>query len=422
MDIEQAILSNGVTIVTIPLSHVQSISVVYYFRVGSRYESEAEAGMCHFIEHMLFKGTKRYPTARQISEAIEGVGGDFNGGTGKELTDYSVKISSQQADRAFDVLTDLVCDPLFAPAEMEKERRVISEELNMYKDTPQEWVQVLIDELLFPGQPLGREVVGTRESIASITHEQMRSFFATHYTPNNLVVCVAGDITHAATVDALSRRLGDWQGPSGPSWSPCTTPANGPHVKILRRDTEQVSLCMAFPALGHTDPDHDASVLLNALLGDGMSSRLFQSIREEQGLAYDIGSAISSFYETGMVEITAGCDPDHVDAVVAGVLAELRQICDEPPVPEELQRIKDYTRGRFVIGLEDTYSVATWAGNQRALRGTIRSVEEILAQIKQVTPADLRRVAQRIFREESLCLAAIGPLPPAEHFTPLLKL
>ena len=320
------------------------------------------------------------------------------------------------------MLTELVRAPLFQPEELEKERRVISEELNMYKDTPQEWVQVLLDELLFPGLPLGREVVGTHETVGSITRDQMLAFFTSHYVPSNLIVSVAGNIAHDAVVAALDQRLGDWQGPPAPSWQPSTAQNDGPRITIAQRDTEQANVCLAFPGLGHTDPDHDALTLLNAILGDGMSSRLFQSVREERGLAYDISSSTSGFHETGVFEIAAGCDPERVDAVIEAVLGEVRRMRDEPVAEAELQRIKDYTRGRFVIGLEDSYSVATWCGSQLASRGGIRTVEGILERIDRVTIADIQRVARRIFHPEALRMAAIGPLSPAAHFEPLVRL
>jgi predicted Zn-dependent peptidase len=422
LNIEHSKLPNGVTIVTAPMPYLHSVTVIYYLRVGARDETATEAGICHFIEHMLFKGTQRYPTAREVSEAVENLGGDFNGGTGKETTDYSVRISSAHLGHALDVLTDLIRAPLFAPAEIEKERRVISEELRMYKDSPQDWVQVMLDEILFPGTPLAREVVGTPESLRALTRAQMLAFLATHYVPANLVVSVAGNVTHAEAIAAVAGRLGDWSAPPPPLWAPVTVRLDGPRVAIDRRATEQVSLCLAVPALAHDDPDRDALTQLNALLGDGMSSRLFLTIREDQGLAYDIGSSVTSFFDTGVFEVSVGCDPERVDAVIAAVLAELRRLCDQPPTAAELQRIKDYTRGRFVIGLEDTGSVAAWAGIQQTLRGTVRTVEDILADLEAVTPAQVQAVARRLFRTEALRLAAIGTLPDADHFLPLLRM
>jgi predicted Zn-dependent peptidase len=415
-------LSNGVTLVVTPIDHVHSVSVIYYIRVGSRYESDAQAGMSHLIEHMLFKGTERYPTARGLSEAVENLGGDFNGGTGKEITDYSIKINSDYLESAINVLTDLIRAPRFDAAELEKERRVIIEELNMYKDTPQEWVQIVLDDLLFTGTPLGREVAGTRESVSTITRADMQAFFNQYYVPANLTISVAGRVQPSQVLSLVRDYLGDWKSQSVPSWTPCPIHTGGPHVVIAQRDTEQTNLCLAFPALGHNDPDRDPLGLLNAILGEGMSSRLFQSIREEQGLAYDVSSSTSSFYETGVFEVAVGCDPDRIDAVIASVLNELRRLRDEPVTDAELQRIKDYWRGRFVIGLEDTYSVASWQGIQQVLNGEILSIDEFLARIDAVTPADIQRVARRVFKRDTLCLAAIGPLPPAEHFKSLLRL
>jgi predicted Zn-dependent peptidase len=219
----------------------------------------------------------------------------------------------------------------------------------------------------------------------------------------------------------LLERLGDWEGGAPPTYSHVTTPNDGPVIAIEQRPTEQVNLLLAVPAVGHDDPDHDTLVLLNAVLGDGMSSRLFQTIREDQGLAYDVSSAATNFHETGSFEIFAGCEPDRVDAVIAAALDELRKLCDAPPTAAEVQRIKDYTRGRFVIGLEDTFSVASWWGSQLALRGHTRTIEEILARLNAVQPEDIQRLAQRLFTTAALRLAAIGPLPPADHFRPLLK-
>lgn len=421
MIIERSTLPNGVTLLTTPMPYLHSVTLIYYFRVGSRYERDNEAGLSHFIEHMLFRGTTRYPSTRALSEAIENLGGDHNGGTGKEMTDYSVKISSAHVAQAFDVLTDMVRAPLLLPADIEKERRIITEELNMYKDAPQDWVRVLLDGVLFPGSGLGREVVGTQETLAAFTREQVQRFFADYYTPSNLVVSVAGDITHATALGLLGEHIGDWKGTPAPSWEVYTPATDGPQIAIDQRSTEQVNLCIGFPALGHDDPDQEALSIINAILGDGMSSRLVQVIREDQGLAYDVSSSTSAYHRTGSFDIDVGCDAEHVDGVITTALTELRRMVDAPPPEAEVQRIKDFTRGRFVIGLEDTASVAAWWGSQQSLRGTTRTVEEILERIDAVTPADVQRVAQRIFRPEAVRLAAIGEVPQAEHFMPLLR-
>jgi len=421
MGVAVTTLTNGITVVTMPMEHVQSVSVIFYFHVGSRYESDAEAGMCHFIEHMLFKGTEHFPTARLLSEHIENVGGDFNASTGKEITDYNVRLSSEHVERAIAVLTDLVRYPLFEAAEMEKERRVILEEINMYKDSPSEWVEVISDELLFHGLPLGREVMGDRASVSAITQEQMRNFFTTHYVPSSLVVSVAGNIAAEETLALLEQYLGDWQGPTAPLWIASPIPKDGPKVSIVERDTEQANIIISYPAFSHTDPDHETLLLLDAILGDGMSSRLFQRIREEQGLSYDIATSYNSYHDVGSFDISAGCDPQQVDTLIASALEELQHLCNEPVSASELQRVKDYTRGRLLTSLEGSFSVANWNGGQFTTYGRLFTVAEIIHSIDIVTVADIQRVAQRIFRREDLCLAAIGPLPPASHFEALLQ-
>jgi predicted Zn-dependent peptidase len=420
MQTDISTLPNGITILTTPMASVRSVSVVLDFRIGARYERDAQAGICHFIEHMLFKGTRRFPSARAVSEAVENVGGDLNGGTGKETTDYSVKISADHLDRAFDVLAELVRAPLFEPGEVEKERRVILEELHMYRDSPQDWVHVMLDELCFPGMPLGREVVGSRTTVSSLARDELVAFFTSAYVPANLIISVAGAVDPSAALDRAATLFGDWQAAPPPAFAPCTPPLDGPRAAVSRRAIEQANLCLAVPALGYNDPAAPALSLLSALLGEGMSSRLFQTIREDRGLTYDINSSISSFTETGILEITVGCEPERADAVIAGVLDELRRLSDEMPAAAEVRRVKDYFQGKLVIGLEDTLSVAAWRGGQMALRRRLRSFEEIAAEVEAVTPEDIQRVAQRLFRTPALRLAAIGPLPPEDHFLPLL--
>ncbi|HEU5198840.1 MAG TPA: pitrilysin family protein, partial [Ktedonobacterales bacterium] len=295
---EKTTLPNGVRVISVEMPHVRSVSAALFFGVGSRFESPEEAGMSHFIEHMLFKGSERYPTAQRISEAIEGIGGVFNGGTGKELTGYTAKVSSDHFVDALDVLVDMVMHPLLDPQELEKERRVIIEELNMYKDSPQEWVQVLIDETMWPDLPLGRDEAGTKESVERITRSQMREYLAAHYLPNNLVVSVAGKISHQRVVDEIEKRLKDWQPSEQPRWESCYPPRNAPRVRLEYKRTEQANVCLATPGVAHNDPARYALALLNGVLADGMSSRLFQEIRERQGLAYDINSDIEGYYET----------------------------------------------------------------------------------------------------------------------------
>ncbi len=419
---EKTTLRNGVRIITAEMPHVRSVSTALFFGVGSRFESPQEAGISHFIEHMLFKGAEHYPTAQAISEAIEGIGGVFNGGTGKELTGYTAKVSSDHFVDALDVLVDMVRHPLFDPQELEKERRVITEELNMYKDSPQEWVQVLIDETIWPNLPLGRDEAGTRESVERITRNQMRDYLAAHYLPNNLVVSVAGKVSHQQVVAEAERRLSDWEPRELPGFVPCLPPPDAPRVRLEYKHTEQANVCLATPGVAHSDPARYALALLNGVLADGMSSRLFQEIRERQGLAYDVNSDVESYYETGALVIYAGVDPDRTEATLRAILAELARLREEPVPEPELRRVKEYTKGRMVLRLEETHQVASGLGGEEILRNTITDIDEAIALIDAVTTEELQQLAQRLFQESALRLAVVGPLKDAWHFERLLHL
>lgn len=419
---ERATLPNGVRILTARMPHVRSVSVALFFGVGSRYEAAHLAGVSHFIEHLLFKGTQRFPTAQAISEAIEGVGGMLDAGTDKELTVYSAKIASRHFDLAMDVLADMVRHPRLDPRELEKERRVIIEEINMYRDSPQEWVSVLADEAMWPDRPLGREVAGTRATVEAVTREQIEAYRASHYVPGNLVLSVAGEVEHAQVVEAAARLLGDWAPADAPRWAACPPPAGIPRVRLERRETEQTNLCLLTPGLAHRHPDYHAQTLLNVILGDGMSSRLFLEVREQQGVAYDISSSPSSYHDTGCFVTYAGVDPGRTAPALRAILTELARLRVEPVPEDELQRAKEYTKGRMALRLEDTHSVASWLGGQEALRGSVMELDDVMARLDAVTAADVQRVARDLFQEDWLRLALIGPHKEPAEFERLLTL
>lgn len=420
---QRATLKNGIRILTSPMTHVRSVSIAYFFGVGSRYEGAGVAGVSHFIEHMLFKGSRRYPTAQMISEAIEGVGGVLDAATDKELTVYSAKIASHHFDLAMGLLADMVRHPILDPLEVEKERRVITEEINMYRDSPQEWVGVLGDETFWPDNlPLGREVAGTRETVGSISREAMDAYRVAHYVPGNLVLSVVGNIEHEQVVAAAEQLLGDWLPASVPLWTPCPPPLDAPRLRLETRKTEQTNLCIFTPGLAHKDPDYYTLVLLNAILGDGMSSRLFYEVREQQGLAYDVSTSPVNYHDTGAFVIYAGVEPKRTPAALRAILRELGRIREEPVGAEELTRAKEYTKGRMALRLEDTHSVASWLGGQEALLDEVRELDENLVRIDAVTVEDIQRVSRAIFTDEWLRLALIGPHKDAVQFDDLLHL
>ncbi|HEX9038145.1 MAG TPA: pitrilysin family protein [Ktedonobacterales bacterium] len=402
-------LPNGIRVFVAEIRHVRSVSVAFYFGVGARYEDDAIAGASHFIEHMLFKGTERYPTAQAISEAIEGVGGALDAATDKEVTVFSAKVASHHFELAMDVITDMIRRPLMSAEEVEKERGVIIEELNMYRDSPADWVNVLADEAMWPGLALGREVAGSRETVESLTRENLLDYKAHYYTPSNLVISVAGDVSQDRALEVITERLGDWPDAHAPLWRPCPIPAGAPRVRLETRPTEQTNICLLTPGIGHRDQRHYALTLLNAALGDGMSSRLFVEIRERLGLAYDIGSAPSYYHDTGAFAISAGVEPRRAAPTVAAVTRELRRLRDEPLGPQELTRAKEYTKGRMALRLEDTATVAAWMGGQEIVTGEPLDLDEVMARLDRVTSEEIQALARDLFREEALRLAVIGP-------------
>ena len=423
MNYVRTTLHNGLRLLTTQMPGMRSASIAFFFTVGSRYEQNHIAGVSHFIEHMLFKGSKHYPTARIISETIEGVGGTFNGSTGKELTSYTARVPGEYLPTVMHVLADMIRYPLFDPAEIEKERDVIIEELSATQDDPQEWVNLLIDEVMWPGLPLGRDDAGTIETVARLQHQQMLDYLDTYYRPNTLVLSVAGNIDHQQIVQLTENLFSDWEARDIPRWAESLPPRNTSPVRMIKKATEQTNICLATLGAAYDSLDYYPILLINALLGDGMSSRLFQSLREELGLAYDIGSYFNSYYDTGSLVVSAGVDPSHTEEAIRAIVAELKRLCDTPVPADELERIKAYVRGGILLGLEGTQQVASWQGSQEALHNRVRSIDEVIARVDAVTAKDIQRVAQTCFVPEWLRLAIIGPDDPkrAEYFRKLLS-
>jgi predicted Zn-dependent peptidase len=409
MQFARSTLDNGIRLLTANVPHVRSVTICFYFGVGSRYETAELSGASHLIEHMLFKGSRRFPTARVISEAIEGVGGLLEAETGKELTVYSTKTASQHFELSLGLLADMVRYPLFVPAELDKERRVIIEELNMYRDSPQEWVGVIGEETFWPELPLGREVAGDRESVESISLDALQAYRTSHYVPGNLVVSIVGNIEHESVRASVAAQLGDWDRRPVLRFLPCPPPRETPRIRLEQRPTEQTNFCLYTLGLPTDHPDSHALVLLNTILGGGMSSRLFQSVREEQGLAYDVGSTPISYLDTGAYLVSAGVEPKQTGAALTAILREMARMRDEPVAEDELERAKEYSRGRIALSLEDTHSVASWLGGQEALLGRVRELDDTLARINAVTREDVQRVARELFDDAWLRLAIIGP-------------
>ncbi|MFC1915631.1 M16 family metallopeptidase [Chloroflexota bacterium] len=414
-------LDNGLRLITATMPHTHSVAISFFIGTGSRYETEAQAGISHFIEHLCFKGTAKRPTARDISTAIEGVGGILNGGTDKELTVYWCKVASSYFNTALDVLVDMLLNSRFDPAEIEKERQVIIEEINMSNDSPPQRVAMLIDQLLWPEHPLGRDIAGSKESIADITRDILTGYLANQYQPSNIVVTVAGNIKHQEVVTAINQALSERV-----SQQPCSEylayqeqPVQ--RLRVETRDLEQVQLCLALPGLSLLHPKRFSLDLLNIILGEGMSSRLFTEIRDKLGLAYSINSYVDHFCDTGSIIVSAGVEPKNLHVAIRAIMEELSQL--KGIIPEsELVKAKEFAKGRLLLRMEDSRSVAGWMGGQEILTGHILSVDEVVSIIDAITTDELQQLAQELLIGEQLRLAVVGPVPQDEPLEELLKL
>jgi predicted Zn-dependent peptidase len=385
-----------------------SASLVFMFGGGSRLEDERHAGVSHFIEHLFFKGTELRPTSKEIADAIEGVGGFINASTDKELTAYWARVPAEHAELGLDVLIDIVSNSRLAPADVERERSVILEELRMYQDQPQDLVQNLFDEIMWPGHPLGRDIAGTQQSVARLTRDDILEYADAHYRLPNLVIGAAGAFDEEEMLEAVRRRLTLRAEPDGQLLPVPPEPLPGPRVLMRRRKTEQAHICLGVRALSYLHPDRFVLDLLNTVLGEGMSSRLFLNIRERLGLAYDVHSFTQKHKDTGLLGVYLGVDPKQAVGAVKAVLAEMQNLCDHELAQEELGRAKEFTKGRLRLELESTNGVSFWLAYQELLIGSIKTIEEEVALVDAITAEDVRRVANEVLRAP-IQMAVVGP-------------
>lgn len=410
-------LPNKLRIITASLPYTRSVCVSIFIGAGSRHEKEG--GIAHFVEHLLFKGTQKRATAKELSEAIEGVGGVLNGETDKEMSILWSKVARPHFPLAIDVLSDMLLHSKFEPQEIEKERQVIIDEIKMHLDNPSYRADILIDELLWPGHPLGREVAGTKETVSQIDRESILEFVSQYYVPNNTVISIAGNVEHKEVVEALGEIFSLWHPKELIPFQPVEEQKEGSRFKLEAKEIEQTHLCLGLHGISYLHPDRFALDLLNILLGEGMSSRLFLEIREKRGLAYGINSYVLHFQDTGSLIVSAGVDPKRFESALQAILEELEKIKEEIS-EEELKRAKEFAKGRLLLRMEDTRNVANWAGGQELLIGKILSLDEVLNIIDSLTPEDLKRVAKKIIQKDKIHLAVVGPPYKEEKIAKIL--
>jgi predicted Zn-dependent peptidase len=406
---DKAVLDNGLRVITSTMPHSRSASLAVLVGTGSCYESKEEAGISHFAEHLFFKGTERRPTSKEITQDIEGIGGIINAGTDKELTVFWCKVASPHFSIALDVLSDLLLNSRFDSNDIEKERQVIIEEINMNLDIPQQRVNMLIDDLLWPEQPLGRDVIGYRKTVSSLTREQLLNYLARRYMPNNTVLSVAGNIQHEEAMAQIEPLLSRWA--AGKLMTGYTTDDNQTEarLRIEPKDIEQAHFCLAVHGFSRSHPERFTLDLLNTVLGGGMSSRLFTEIRERRGLAYDIHSYTEHFLNSGSFGVCAGVDPHKTETALAAILEELSKVRDGITA-SELTRAKELSKGRLYLRFEDSQNVALWYGSQEILLQQILDIDDVISIVDAITADQLQEVAQKILTGGGLNLAVTGPV------------
>ena len=407
-------LDNGLRVSVLPVPHARSVSISVYVAAGSRYEATAEeAGLSHFLEHLCFKGTTRRPKPMQISVEIDAMGGNMNAATNRELTVYYAKMTPEYVPQALDLIADLLTDSQLLDAEVERERDVILEELAAVEDSPSEQVGVLLDEILWPGQPHGRDIAGTVASVEGMPNDRIRDYYRRQYVANGAVVSIAGAITVDEARPLVERHFNAWR-----SGDPLPLVAHqddprGPRVQVIEKELEQTHLSLGMRGVSSLDEDRYALDLLSVILGEGMSSRLFARLREELGLCYDIHSYMSTLSDTGMFGIYSGVDPERAIRAVQEIGRELHR-ATEPIAADELERAKSVVRSRTQLRLEDTRAVSALYGSQIILGLPLRTPDEALAISMAVTAEDVERVAKRVITDDALQLAAVGGVSAAE--------
>jgi predicted Zn-dependent peptidase len=404
---QRTVLPDGPRVISARLPGARSLAVAVYVLAGSRLESRAQAGVAHFMEHVTFKGTEAYPTTRAVSEAIEGYGGTSNAATDRESTVYWSRLPLREAERGFQVLAELVVRPLLRAEDIERERDIIVEEIRSYRDDASQYVFNLFDETYFGDNPLGWEIAGDEDGVRALPEELIRSFWSDTYRPANTVVAVAGDIGHGTAVELAAAAFGTGNG-IVPGFEPAPAVPNG-RLRIEPRDSSQAHLCLGLTALPRDHQDQWTLELLNTVLGEGSSSRLFLKIREEAGLAYDVHSFQTDYADCGTLQVYAGVDPDDIRATLAAILAELARLRDEPVSDAELARARAYAGGRLELRLEESRHMAAWLGVQEALHDRVLTLDEVLALVDAVTADDIQQLAGRLMRDEALSLAVITP-------------
>ena len=411
-------LDNGLRILTANLPYAQSVTCMVMLAAGSRYETPDTNGIAHFSEHMFFKGTERRPNARAIAGEIDSIGGEFNAFTSKETTAYFVKCAAEHRDVALDVLVDMLRNSRFDGAEIDREKGVIVEEMNMYFDTPRDFIGGVYEELLYGDQPLGWDIIGRKETVRAATRETFMSYLDRWYHPERMVVGIAGRIGDDA-VARLTELLGDMPAVATGTPDPVQPHANG-QVKVFTKQSDQAHVIAGVPSYPLAHPDRYALQMVATVLGGGMSSRLFTEVRERRGLAYYVYGVNHSYTDAGSLYSQAGVDINRIDEALTTIISELKGMAATPVPADELEKAQNFAKGRFVLQLENPQGLIMYGLRKEVLEQRAPDPDEVLAGISAVTVEDVQRVAQDVIADDKLRLAVIGPFDDPDRFDKLI--
>jgi predicted Zn-dependent peptidase len=404
-------LSNGIRVVSETLPKTRSLSIGVWVKVGSRHESREIGGVSHFIEHMFFKGTQKR-SARDIATEVDSLGGEMNAFTSQESTTYYIKVLDEHLPAAVDILSDILLGSRFDPADMEKERKVILEEIKSVEDTPDDYIHEMFTATVWPDNSLGRPILGTKETIGSLKHEDIVKYIGDYYSPREIVISVAGNFEHARLIDLLNNAFGKLSRTGVPKQD--VAPSFHHAVTVKKKQLEQVQVCLGCKGLPYVHEDRFVVMALNTILGNSMSSRLFQEVREQHALAYSIYSYVTAYRDAGLLTVYAGTDPANTMQAIQLIIKELRKIRDEGITPAEETRVKDQIKGNLVLSLETSNSHMGRIARQEIYFGKYLSVDDIIKSVDKIAAGQVQHLAQQLFRRDNLSLSILGPLNRAD--------
>jgi len=416
---ERQTLPNGLRLLTAPVPQAQSVSCFVMLAAGSRYETRETSGIAHFAEHMFFKGTEKRPTAREIAGEVDAIGGEFNAFTSKEYTGYYVKCAAEHRDVALDVLVDMLRNSKFDAAEIDREKGVIIEEMNMYFDTPRDFIDGVYEELVYGDHPLGWDIIGRKETIQNATRDTFMGYLGEWYKPSRIVLGVGGQIGDGL-VERVEELLGELDDAPTGTPLPAVPSVNGSRVRVHTKASDQAHIILGVRSRPIVDPDRYVLMVLSTVLGGGMSSRLFTEVRERRGLAYYVFATNHSYTDAGSLYAQAGVDIERIDDAVGTVAAELKKVAAEAVPADELRKAKNFAKGRFVLQIESPHGLIMFGLRREVLEGQAAEPDEVLAGLEAVTAEDVQRVAHELIEDDALRLAVIGPFEDPARFEKLL--